>query len=311
MNKLDLSQVPAKYIKVNSYPEKGLQIVKYSKRAFFDQAWKDYPILKDCRGIITDMELNILAKPFVKVLNLGEDGTELPTLPFIMVRKVNGFMGMVSYLHNKLVLSTTGSLDSPFVDLFDKEIDKQPETLRAKLAEVAEKYSLDLMFEVVSPEDPHIIPEKPGLYLIGARTKSGTYLRERELDSLAVYIGSGLKRPRWSLVESKEDFNEKILSCNHEGYMIRAEYDPTYTKTVKVKSPYYLNRKFLARCGVNKTKAIWSASVEELFTMGLEEEFIGVVVELQRKFKVEEWVNLKDQERLDIINKIYMVLNTI
>lgn len=304
MLKLDLTGVPEKYIKINSYPELGLQIVKYSKRAFYDQAWTKYPILKECRGLIVDMEFNVVAKPFVKVLNLGEEGTQLPDFPFSMVDKINGFMAMVSYHNGKLVASTTGSLDSDFVTLIHNNLEKYGGI--PGCTSLCRDHNLDLMFEIVDEYDPHIIKEVPGMYLIGARSKdTGYYYSEVMLDILyrtKFLHRSEVKRPKWIVVNSREEFDSTMASCEHEGYMVRPEKDyADYSKTVKVKSKFYLNRKFLARCGLGKTTELWSATIEDLFKMGLEEEFAYIVNVLRQKYTEEVWVSYSDQERLELI----------
>ena len=54
---------------------KGLSVLKYSRKVFFDNLWHLDDRLLECRGTVVDEADNIIVLPFKKVFNFGENGT--------------------------------------------------------------------------------------------------------------------------------------------------------------------------------------------------------------------------------------------
>ena len=55
-------------IKVKSYPEEGLLVLNYSQ---IDSP-KSHPVVMECRGLILDMEFNVVSRSMCRFFNLGE-----------------------------------------------------------------------------------------------------------------------------------------------------------------------------------------------------------------------------------------------
>ena len=151
------------------YP--GLSVLKYSKRVFFDNSWNDF--LEECRGAVIDNNFNLISYPFTKIYNWGIERRAPVVAPDTKVtafRKVNGFMAAVSWYEGDLLISTTGSLDSEYVDmvreLIQSKYNYQDWCLFFGRRDME---NMTFMFEVCHRNDPHIIPEKEGLYLLGYR----------------------------------------------------------------------------------------------------------------------------------------------
>ena len=111
------------------------------------------------------------------------------------------------------------------------------------------KIKTTLMFEICDPTDPHIVPEEPGAWLIGCDFYSGlpsTIKSESSLDTIAGMIGA--KRPE-HYIKRFSDVVKMANECQHEGYMV---YGLESETALKIKSPYYLVTKFLARAGEKK-----------------------------------------------------------
>lgn len=223
------------------YP--GLFVLKYARRVFYDNLWNEH--LEECRGLVVDSNWNIVVHPFTKIYNHGENGATMHDEDYVSaVRKVNGFMAAVTVHNGEAIVSTTGSLDSDFVR-YAKEM------LGNILEEIVEFRSrqsseFTFIFEICHPSDPHIIPEEVGAYLIGMRdlagiVLSGPMLDENKLDVWARCIGA--KRPDWT-TGPFEEFTKTVKTVSHEGYVIR-RLDDDYT--LKIKSPYYLTLKAMAR----------------------------------------------------------------
>jgi hypothetical protein len=186
------------------------------------------------------------------VFNYGENGTTIDRDEWCTwARKVNGFLGVVTYdrsiKEDGLIYSTTGSLDSDFVDLIAKHVEPLKDAIMECVVGVGSKYKTTLMFEICDPTDPHIIPEEAGAWLIGCDLgETGGMQSEFRLDYIAKEIGA--KRAERGL-DMFSEIVKMANECNHEGYMVYGNESGT---ALKIKSPYYLVTKFLARAGEQK-----------------------------------------------------------
>lgn len=223
------------------YP--GLFVLKYDRKVFYDNLWHLNPLLKECRGLVVDENYNVIIKPFTKVFNYQENGTTIDRDELCtVVRKVNGFMGVATYapgITDKIIYSTTGSLDSDFVDLIEKHVKQYEDKFK-------NGQPCSYIFEICDPSDPHIIPEQEGAWLIGCMPQ-GRQLNEYELNLLSYHLGC--KRPETMFNVRFSNAVNMANKCDHEGYMVYGNVSGT---ALKIKSPYYLTTKFLARAGEKK-----------------------------------------------------------
>lgn len=257
----------------------GLFVVKYHNKVFYKNLWT--PELCEMRGLVVDKDWNIVVLPFTKVFNRFENGTDIDRDEMVVAaRKVNGFMAALTFVPNRgRIISTTGSLDSDFVDMAAAHLPE--DRTRGMLS------SITYLFEIVDPNDPHIVEEEPGAYLIGARRlHDGRNLSELSLDSIAQ--AQGFKRPDWF----KARFSEVVKmtnECKHEGYMVYGK-----ETALKMKSPYYLTKKLFARIRADKlqSEAFWKNDPKAR----LEEEYYPLVDHIQNN--LETFVELDEQARL-------------
>lgn len=236
------------------YP--NLRVVKYKNKVFYRNLWT--PELQEMRGLIVDENWGVRVRPFTKIFNRGERKTDFDFGTWVCAtRKINGFMACLTKDEDYgYIISTTGSLDSPYVALAEKYLN--PLKTHGLINGVT------YIFEIVDPSDPHIIDEEQGAYLIGARTVcSRIDLLQCDLDLIAQ--GFGVKRPEWKLCYFGEVVNES-KSCRHEGFVV---YDPSSQRSLKLKSPYYLTKKFFARASDSKFTPEWFHNNRETF----EEEY--------------------------------------
>lgn len=235
----------------------GLFVIKYSRDVFFKNLWT--PMLQECRGLVVDENYKSVITPFTKIFNRFENGADMPPDMLVTrIRKVNGFMAAATMVKDHgVVVSTTGSLDSDFVTLAEKWISMSV----VKAPELYEE-GQTFLFEIVDPSDPHIVPEKPGAYLIGRRgggeTLWGQYHSnppyEEMLDEWAEKMG--FLRPEWC-IDLFENTVHEAKTCNHEGFVVysdsrlpNGQYPETHC--LKIKSPFYLVSKLFGRMGSEK-----------------------------------------------------------
>ncbi len=223
----------------------GIYVLKYKKKVFYDNLWNDY--IAECRGSIVDADFNLVAYPFTKIYNYGIE-KEAPVLDantkVTAFRKVNGFMVAMTVHNGELLVSTTGSTDSPFVTMAkEMMVTHAPLTDWRMILGTADNLGMTFMFECVHPEDPHIVPEKAGMYLLG--------YRENEWNSKVghdPYVLMDLARMlncyhAESILTNMAQLQVLAKECRHEGYVFYTDEGVS----AKIKSPYYLTSKWVAR----------------------------------------------------------------
>jgi len=249
----------------------GFRVLKYKNKVFYDNLWT--PELIECRGtvvdVIDDCRLKVIQRPFTKIFNYNERGTRIHrNTPVRAVRKINGFMGALTWHNGAPLVSTTGSCDSEFAKM---AYDMLEQTDAFGLAEFLPP--MTLIFEIVHPSDPHIYPEHVGVYLLGARVKQWDTtqhaMSEGTLDQLAAEYK--LKRPETYHMQFG-DLVKLNKTVDHEGFVCWT--DEGYE--LKLKSPHYLVTKFLARINSGKFMAQVDADPEQL-KRRVDEEFYPVI----------------------------------
>lgn len=282
--------------------EDGLEIYKYSKRVFFDALWDESPLLLHARGLVLDAAGKIVQNPFVKIFNYGEKGagSDLPDSHQVQaIEKMNGFLGCVTnhpYKKDDLLVTTTGSFDSDFVGYVKDFL--PPEKVK-NINEHCTKTNETLMFEVIHPQDPHIIAYKEdeqGLYLIGARQKTlnAPLVSEATLDSYAKELG--VKRPK-HFETTLGEIRKLADEVQHEGFIVRDLN--TEEPLLKFKTSHYLTVKFIGRMGPGQTKLMFEKP--EFFKQKIDEEYYPLVDLITQKTQHDHFVSLPQQERVAFV----------
>jgi predicted kinase len=272
-------------------------IYSYSAKVFYHNLWHTSPYLSMARGLVLGLGGQIVQRPFDKIFNYGENNTYPPLdQVFTASEKINGFLIAITKhpYQEGLLYSTTGSLDSPYVEM-GKQM-SQPHY--GPIIRYLLNQNQTLLFEVIHPEDHHPIPsENYGIYLIGCREKeSGYCFTEEELDQL----GTQLEIPR---PNHFQDTLASILKLSNEakieGYVIRDQDQ----YLCKVKTPYYLTLKFLSRLSDKKVKHLFHHP--ESFKENCDEDCYEVVDIMTRELTLEKYLRLNEIEKRDwLINRL-------
>jgi len=223
----------------------GIYVLKYKKKVFYDNLWNEY--IAECRGSIVDKDFNLVAYPFTKIYNYGIE-KEAPVLaadtPVTAFRKVNGFMVACTWYNGDVLVSTTGSTDSDFVGYAKEMMLTHMSWADWQMAFADDELEgITVMFECVHPSDPHIIPEKVGMYVLGYRENSwGSKVchNNEMLHTLAGIFNCHLPECYTTTVGNLVEVTKNV---RHEGFVF-------YTAdgvSAKIKSPYYLTSKWVAR----------------------------------------------------------------
>jgi hypothetical protein len=233
-----------KLVKMNPAGE-GIFVLKYSKRVFYDNLWNEY--IAECRGTIVDADFNIVSYPFTKIYNYGIE-KEAPVLSddteVLAFRKVNGFMVAMTWYNGDILVSTTGSTDSPYVAMAKEMMLSHQSWADWQLAfNRSDMDGMTFMFECVHPDDPHVVPEKPGMYVLGYRNNTwGSKVGHDPCVLQDLSIMFNCFKPE-SVTTSMAAVKNLAKECRHEGYVFYTDEGVS----AKIKSPYYLTSKWVAR----------------------------------------------------------------
>ena len=286
MNKIELKnwvEKNPKLVKMResvNYP--GLFVLKYSKTVFYKNMWNRF--LEECRGTVIDKDFNLVSYPFQKVYNYGIEDRAPKLADDTVVdayRKVNGFMVSVTWHDGDILVSTTGSLDSDFCAMARELID-----VNVYRAVCSANPRLTFMFEAVHKNDPHIIPEEEGMYLIGYRFKEWDSQVKVDSHALAVFGIQFGCLPVEGFRTTVGDLLNVVKNVRHEGFVF---YDANGVGS-KIKSPYYLISKWVARNP--RTDKI----MREDFKQSIDEEYYPLVVKIREN--IESYTAMDEQTRL-------------
>jgi hypothetical protein len=277
------------------YP--GLFVKKYTRKVFYDNLWHENQDLLEARGHVETADGKVVIRPFTKIFNRGENGTEIDRdEEVVTIRKVNGFMACATYVPEvgEVVVSTTGSLDSDFVGYAEDYIDEKVKAFIKRVS--TENSTTTFMFEIVHPLDPHIIREGCGAYLIGSRhvwdetPYFSDALSEDTLDAIAGKDAMDVLRPNWKVCKFSEIVQE-AKTCFHEGFVVYGQKSKT---ALKIKSPFYLTLKAAAR----------KKDIMSLNKQMVDEEFYDLIDHI--KANQEIFNALDEQARLEYMKQFLL-----
>lgn len=153
-----------KYINVQVHPEFGYKLYNYSKSCTLEHVWNDATEL--CRGLITDADDNIIARPFRKFYNYEEivDKSIIPdNLPFKIYDKKDGSLGILYWSPDGVpLIATRGSFKSDQAEwataYLRNILYKREDELWENLIDWnTMKVRYTLLFEIVYPDDRHVV----------------------------------------------------------------------------------------------------------------------------------------------------------
>ena len=100
-----------KLITVAKHPSEDLFIYNYTSRVQYDKIWNEATMMS--RGLILDINNNIVARPFKKFFNLDEiNKNDLPNEPFEVLEKLDGSLGILYWINEIPHITTRGNFES-------------------------------------------------------------------------------------------------------------------------------------------------------------------------------------------------------
>lgn len=191
-----------------THPTLPLTIWNYTPAVQYGEKWDEVTLA--CRGLVTDNEGNIVARPFKKFFNI-EENKHTPTQDFEVFEKMDGSLGIVFKYNGEVIYATRGSFTSDqakWMENYCKEYNFNDILVDGHT----------YLFEIIYPEN-RIVVDYEGqerLVLLGIiKTETG---EEIPYDDIVV--------APWDIVEKYDgirDYSElkgKVLQ-NHEGFVVR------------------------------------------------------------------------------------------
>lgn len=260
----------------------GLDTFKYHRRVMYDYLWNEHPETLECRGhtyCIHTGEM-VLAAP-TKSFNYLENGywADKPlSTPVTAYKKYNGFMATMSIFNSKIIVGSTGSTRSQYVELAKRNLFATYEEER--IGNWFKGYTW--LHEIVDESDPHIVAEEYGVKYLGVREN----LTGR-------FIPAGA-----SISTTIEGMLHLVARDKGEGFMM---YD-FEGNCCKIKTPYYVNKKILMRMPASKVRMMYNNPSHP--DLRLNPTFVEVAKEIVKSVDKDNWIEYDDQTRRHVIERI-------
>lgn len=240
--------------------EDNISSFNFTRNAFFNKNWNETTI--KARGLFLNTDTGeVVARGYEKFFNVNERReTELEHLlvkfkdkKITCYKKENGFLGIMSYVNDKLFIASKSTNQGEFAEYF-KNLYEKSDIDKQKLINYLKENNVSLTFEVIDMEnDPHIIKyDKSKLVLLDIIHNKVEFEREpyEKVVELAKLINCECKTiykefndirefHKWYLENTDEDDMSKE---DIEGIVI--ECDEIMTK---LKFPYYQFWKYMRK----------------------------------------------------------------
>lgn len=152
---------------------------------------------------------------------------------------------------------------------------------------------MTFMFECVHPNDPHIIVEEPGMYILGYREKtwkSEVGHHPAVLEQLGEMFNCRVPEYQHLTVAALKNLVKRV---HHEGFVF---YDENGVGA-KIKSPYYLTSKWVARNPRTDKLVDMNKDIKH----NIDEEYYGLIDAI--RLNIEAYTAMNEQERLEWVRK--------
>ncbi len=154
--KIDINKfndyVGRKLITRVEHPKGSLYIWNYTPVATYSKTWDD--VTMQSRGLITNLEGKVVARPFTKFFNLEERNEPLPDEPFVVHEKFDGSLGILyTQPDGTYALATRGSFTSDQAIKGTELLRKYTEMYGTKWIKPGYTY----LFEIIYPENRIVV----------------------------------------------------------------------------------------------------------------------------------------------------------
>lgn len=139
--------VQSGYITERVHPEQELFIYNYTAKTQYEHYWTPETLM--CRGLITNADGKVVAKPFEKFFNVQEHQGTIPLEPFTVTAKMDGSLGILYFADGRPAIATRGS--------FTSEQAARANSILQRYQEFAFHPEYTYLFEIVYPENRIVV----------------------------------------------------------------------------------------------------------------------------------------------------------
>ena len=203
-----------------THPTLDLTIWNYSPKVQYERLWDD--ITMQCRGLVTNSQGKVIARPFKKFFNYEEHKPEeIPNEYFEVYEKMDGSLGILFNYNDEWVLATRGSFTSE---------------QSVKGRKLLEKYDYNrlhtdytYLFEIIYPENRIVcVYDFEDLVLLGmVHTESGNEVNIHNTNNEDIRLNNMIGNLGFRVVTLYKTWGEGFdvlkeeISKDREGYVIR------------------------------------------------------------------------------------------
>jgi len=171
MNIERLNQYKSDGLILNQFhPTLPLIIWNYSAKCQYDQVWDDLTL--QCRGLVTDLDGQIISRGFSKFFNLGES-KHISTDDFELFDKLDGQYIGVFWYNGEMVINSRGSFDS----IYSREAKRILDEKYPDFEKQATGYGRTYCFELIGFEQIVVSYSEADLTATGCFNLDGNEVR--------------------------------------------------------------------------------------------------------------------------------------
>jgi len=212
------------YVRAVSHQTLPLIVWNYTQTVQFENKWSEYPLLRSCRGLVTDLEGNIVGRGFEKYFNWEEHNiSEFPdsSRKIEISEKMDGSLLIVFKYNDQVVYTTRGSFYS------DQAI-AGGKLFRELYNEDWIEAGYTTLFEYISPDNRIVVSyDKSDLVHLAKIDNSNGFDLERDSRFKCVNVIE-MEGSCFSDIFASYSKLKSLNSPNKEGFVVRALSDGTY-----------------------------------------------------------------------------------
>jgi RNA ligase len=256
-----------------THPTLPLIIWNYSQTTQYEGKWDEVTL--QCRGLVTDTDGNIVARPFKKFFNM-EEGKHTPTSEFDVYEKMDGSLIIVFWYEGGWVVASRGSFTSEQALAADKIFfDKLDHNF---------SIGITYLFEFTAKWNRIVVDygDEDNLTLLGAiRTNDETEATYEQLEMIARGANCDVVK-RYDGIKDYSTL-KGIIKDNQEGFVVRFSNGDR----MKIKGEEYLRlHKIMTEVS---TKSVWEIlsngdNMEDLLK-DVPDEFYSKIKEYELELK--------------------------
>ena len=258
------------------HPSLPLTIWNYSDRVQYEGLWDE--TLLQCRGLVTDEEGNVVARPFKKFFNM-EEGKHKPTSDFDVYDKMDGSLGILFNYKGEWIFATRGSFTS------EQSVKGLQILSDYQYKKLHNGYTY--LFEIIYSENRIVVKyDFEDVILLGMiNTESG---EEIDIHNGPIRFKNLISNIGLNVVKKYDgikDFTllKDMVGDNEEGFVVRFSNGDR----MKVKGEEYIRLHRII--SMISTKSVWEIlsngeSIEEVFD-GVPDEFYPQIRDYEKSLK--------------------------